>query len=165
MVMGHVQSGKTTNYSALICKAADAGYKIVILLAGITNSLRTQTQERLDDTFIGKKSVFHAAAAEALPIITYAAARRFPAYGTSRDRDFTRDAAGTVNRDAHVRIALREEGWRVAVIWECAIESEPDKSAKRLGAWLRSSRRFSEIGAPRSYLLKRRRKPARDTKS
>jgi len=43
MVMGHVQSGKTTNYSALICKAADAGYKVVILLAGITNSLRAQT--------------------------------------------------------------------------------------------------------------------------
>ncbi len=28
MVLGHVQSGKTTNYSALICKAADAGYKM-----------------------------------------------------------------------------------------------------------------------------------------
>ena len=38
MVMGHVQSGKTTNYAALICKAADAGYKVIILLAGITNS-------------------------------------------------------------------------------------------------------------------------------
>ena len=94
MVMGHVQSGKTTNYSALICKAADAGYKVVILLAGITNSLRSQTQERLDDTFIGRKSIFHATAQESLPIINYSNTRRFPAYGTSRDRDFTRDAAG-----------------------------------------------------------------------
>lgn len=94
MVMGHVQSGKTTNYSALICKAADAGYRTIILLAGITNSLRAQTQERLDETFIGKKSVFHALAQEPLPIQTYAAQKRFPAYGTSRDRDFTRDAAG-----------------------------------------------------------------------
>jgi hypothetical protein len=94
MVIGHVQSGKTTNYSALICKAADAGYRTIILLAGITNSLRSQTQERLDDTFIGKKSVFHALAQEPLPLQTYARLKRFPAYGTSRDRDFTRDAAG-----------------------------------------------------------------------
>lgn len=96
MVMGHVQSGKTTNYSALICKAADAGYRTIILLAGITNSLRAQTQERLDETFIGKKSIFHALAAEPLPILTYAMKKRFPAYGTSRDKDFTRDPGGGV---------------------------------------------------------------------
>jgi hypothetical protein len=102
MVIGHVQSGKTTNYSALICKAADAGYKVIILLAGITNSLRSQTQERLDETFIGRKSIFHATAQEALPIINYAGTKRFPAYGTSRDRDFTRDAAGVFfNLAAH----------------------------------------------------------------
>jgi hypothetical protein len=97
MVIGHVQSGKTTNYSALICKAADAGYRTIILLAGITNSLRAQTQERLDETFIGKKSIFHAFAAEPLPIQTYAIKKRFPAYGTSRDKDFTRrPGAGVV---------------------------------------------------------------------
>jgi hypothetical protein len=94
MVMGHVQSGKTTNYSSLICKAADTGYKVIILLAGLTNTLRTQTQERLDETFIGKKSLFNAAAPETLPLLTYAQTKRYPAYGTSRDRDFTKDAAG-----------------------------------------------------------------------
>ena len=93
MVMGHVQSGKTTNYASLICKAADAGYKIIILLAGITNSLRTQTQERLDEVFIGRKSVFQEVAAEDLSIINYASTRRFPAYGTSRDRDFSQVVA------------------------------------------------------------------------
>ncbi|RWB61863.1 MAG: endonuclease [Mesorhizobium sp.] len=96
MVIGHVQSGKTTNYSALICKAADAGYRTIILLAGITNTLRSQTQERLDETFIGKKSVFHALAQEPLPILTYAIQKRFPAYGTSRDKDFNRDSGGVV---------------------------------------------------------------------
>ena len=97
MVIGHVQSGKTTNYSALICKAADAGYRTIILLAGITNTLRAQTQERLDQTFIGKKSVFNALVQEPLPILTYAINKRFPAYGTSRDSDFTRDpGAGVV---------------------------------------------------------------------
>ncbi|MDE0533104.1 MAG: Z1 domain-containing protein [Albidovulum sp.] len=95
MVMGHVQSGKTTNYSALICKAADVGYKIVILLAGITNSLRSQTQERLDESFIGRKSVFQSTIAEPLAIVQFATQKRFPAYGTSRDRDFRKDAAAT----------------------------------------------------------------------
>ncbi|MHA7836179.1 MAG: Z1 domain-containing protein [bacterium] len=95
MVMGHVQSGKTTNYASLICKAADAGYKVVILLAGITNSLRSQTQERLDETFIGKKSVFQSRVAEQLSVTNYAEARRFPAYGTSRDGDFSKKSAET----------------------------------------------------------------------
>jgi hypothetical protein len=89
MVMGNVQSGKTTNYSALICKAADAGYRVIILLAGITNSLRTQTQERIDETFIGRISVFAAAAQQSLPIQNYASVRRIPSYGTSRDADFS----------------------------------------------------------------------------
>jgi len=48
LVLGHVQSGKTANYSALIAKAADLGYKLVIVLSGIDNGLRQQTQRRLD---------------------------------------------------------------------------------------------------------------------
>lgn len=53
LVVGHVQSGKTGNYTGLICKAADAGYKIVIVLAGLHNNLRAQTQIRLDEGFLG----------------------------------------------------------------------------------------------------------------
>lgn len=53
LIIGDVQSGKTATYSGLICKAADAGYKVVILLAGITESLRQQTQERIDEGFVG----------------------------------------------------------------------------------------------------------------
>ncbi len=53
MVVGHVQSGKTGNYTGLVCKAADAGYKIIIVLAGIHNNLRSQTQMRLDEGFLG----------------------------------------------------------------------------------------------------------------
>tara|TARA_R110000868_G_scaffold70819_3_gene207987 strand:+ start:27750 stop:30581 length:2832 start_codon:yes stop_codon:yes gene_type:complete len=53
LVVGHVQSGKTGNYTGLICKAADAGYKIVIVLAGLHNNLRSQTQMRLDEGFLG----------------------------------------------------------------------------------------------------------------
>jgi hypothetical protein len=53
LVVGHVQSGKTGHYNGLICKAADAGYKIVIVLAGLHNNLRSQTQMRLDEGFLG----------------------------------------------------------------------------------------------------------------
>lgn len=53
LVVGHVQSGKTANYTGLICKAADAGYKIIIVLAGLHNNLRSQTQVRLDEGFLG----------------------------------------------------------------------------------------------------------------
>jgi hypothetical protein len=54
MVVGQVQSGKTSNYTGLICKAADAGYKLIIVLAGLHKSLRSQTQYRLDEGFLGR---------------------------------------------------------------------------------------------------------------
>ena len=53
MVVGDVQSGKTSNYSGLICKAADAGYSAIIILAGMHNNLRSQTQERIDTGLLG----------------------------------------------------------------------------------------------------------------
>ncbi len=53
LVIGDVQSGKTSTYIGLICKAADAGYKVFILLTGTIESLRKQTQERLEEGFIG----------------------------------------------------------------------------------------------------------------
>lgn len=56
LVVGHVQSGKTANYIGLINKAADAGYKLIILIAGVHNNLRSQTQERIDEGFVGRDS-------------------------------------------------------------------------------------------------------------
>jgi len=56
LVLGHVQSGKTANYAGLLCKAADAGYRLLIVLAGMHNVLRLQTQLRLDRDFLGYKS-------------------------------------------------------------------------------------------------------------
>ncbi len=54
MVVGEVQSGKTANYTGLICKAADAGYRLIIVIAGLSNNLRNQTQARIDEGFIGR---------------------------------------------------------------------------------------------------------------
>lgn len=56
LVMGDVQSGKTANYCGLISKAADAGYKIVVLLTGMIEELRSQSQERMDEGFVGQDS-------------------------------------------------------------------------------------------------------------
>lgn len=59
LVLGDVQSGKTATYSALICKAADAGYRFIVLLTGTIENLRRQTQERLDAGFVGFDSSEH----------------------------------------------------------------------------------------------------------
>jgi len=53
LVVGHVQSGKTAHYTGVICRAADAGYRIIVVLAGMHNLLRKQTQVRLDEDFLG----------------------------------------------------------------------------------------------------------------
>jgi len=53
LVVGDVQSGKTANYLGLINMACDYDYKIIVLLAGMTDSLRQQTQSRVDIGFIG----------------------------------------------------------------------------------------------------------------
>lgn len=58
LVLGDVQSGKTANYTAICNKAADTGYRIIIILAGIQENLRKQTQERLDLEFSGRKSEY-----------------------------------------------------------------------------------------------------------
>lgn len=47
LVVGHVQSGKTSNFTAVVAKAADRGYKMFIVFSGVHNSLRRQTQVRL----------------------------------------------------------------------------------------------------------------------
>lgn len=86
LVVGHVQSGKTGNYTGLICKAADAGYKIIIVLAGLHNNLRAQTQIRLDEGFLG--------------YISDGEDRPFVGVGEI-DRDITiRPNAGTDRRDS-----------------------------------------------------------------
>lgn len=58
LLLGSVQSGKTATYTALCAKAADAGYRVIIVLAGMMENLRVQTQGRLDLEFVGKKSKY-----------------------------------------------------------------------------------------------------------
>jgi aspartyl-tRNA synthetase len=53
LIFGYVQSGKTAHYISLINKAYDAGYKIIIVLTGMHDSLRSQTQSRIDEEVLG----------------------------------------------------------------------------------------------------------------
>lgn len=53
LVLGYVQSGKTAHYTGLINKALDAGFQLIIVLAGMHDSLRMQTQSRLDEEVFG----------------------------------------------------------------------------------------------------------------
>jgi len=106
LVIGDVQSGKTSNYLSLITKAADAGYKFIIVIAGIHNNLRKQTQQRIDEGFVGTESHYMSRIEdrkkigvglnEALkPDIDYP----FPISFTTQEEDFNRQKANTLRSD------------------------------------------------------------------
>lgn len=100
LVIGDVQSGKTANYTSVCNKAIDAGYKIIIVLAGRTNTLRRQTQKRLETDFVGlQKDDANQRRGEILPTITVGVglygkvgANSVEAY-TSNARDFSKAVA------------------------------------------------------------------------
>lgn len=58
LVIGEVQSGKTSTYIGLLDKAADAGFRLFIIIGGHTESLRRQTQARVDEGFVGRDSAY-----------------------------------------------------------------------------------------------------------
>lgn len=57
LVVGYVQSGKTANFTGVIAKAVDAGYRLIVVLSGTTNLLRAQTQRRLDKELVGYENL------------------------------------------------------------------------------------------------------------
>ncbi|MDX2824355.1 Z1 domain-containing protein [Streptomyces ipomoeae] len=62
LVVGYVQSGKTANFTGVIAKAVDAGYRLIIVLGGTLNLLRAQTQRRLDMELVGRENILRGAA-------------------------------------------------------------------------------------------------------
>ncbi len=97
MVMGHVQSGKTANYTGLVCKAADAGYKVIVIIAGIHNNLRNQTQRRIDEGFIGLDSTGRLKGMLSLLGVGRFDSRRQPNSFTTSQRDFNKAIADSVS--------------------------------------------------------------------
>ena len=87
LVVASVQSGKTANYIGLICRAADAGYRIIIVMAGVHNVLRNQTQARLEDGFTGFNIENHTV--EPVGVGKKGDQSRRPIACTSREADFS----------------------------------------------------------------------------
>ena len=94
LVVGNVQSGKTAHYTGLVCKAADAGFKVIIIIAGIHNNLRNQTQKRIDEGFIGEHRVRELTSVrrESIGVGKISSERR-PIGFTSSNQDFTKATA------------------------------------------------------------------------
>ena len=131
LVVGDVQSGKTASYAALLCKAADAGYRMVVLLTGTLENVRRQTQERLDAAFVGLDSRDFLATGQ-LKHKTYVGvglidSRRDGVVFTSRDNDFRKNTATALN------IAL--EAVREPVL---VVSKKNKRVLESLAGWLRA---------------------------
>jgi hypothetical protein len=130
LVVGDVQSGKTAAYTALTCKAADAGYKLVILLTGTVESLRRQTQERLDEGFVGLDSSDYLQQPQVRTNravgVGVVNARRMAGVFTSRSRDF--------NKQLMNQLGFRLDSFQEPVL----VVIKKNKSIlANLDAWLR----------------------------
>lgn len=69
LVVGHVQSGKTANFTGVLAKSIDAGYRLIIVLTGTVEMLRAQTQRRLDMELIGEENILQGADANDLDAV------------------------------------------------------------------------------------------------
>jgi hypothetical protein len=91
LVVGSVQSGKTANYCGLINKAVDAGYKLIVVVAGVHDNLRTQTQGRIDQGVVGKDTRSGATTGTMFGVGAYGSASVLHQL-TTYDEDFSANA-------------------------------------------------------------------------
>ena len=128
LVVGSIQAGKTANYSALIAKAADAGYRLIVVFAGVHNDLRKQTQERLDHEFTGKiNSKQDGERNVGVGLLPGSDMNRQPQSATDLDRDFD---------GGHVM--MEEKPWLIVM------KKEKHRLEKLL-KWLRNQRRDKPV--------------------
>lgn len=127
LVVASVQSGKTANYIGLICRAADAGYKIIIVMAGVHNVLRNQTQARLEDGFTGF-NIVEQKSIEAVGVGKHDGSRR-PIACTSREADFNKKRANALKG---IQTAHTNEPWLFVI-------KKNSNSLKQVYEWLRDN--------------------------
>ena len=101
LVVGHVQSGKTANFTAVMAKAIDAGYRFVIVLAGTLDILRNQTQRRLDMELFGREAILDGRSEDNLTPYDYKAESYF-ADDSDWDIDWDRERRGFVRHGGAV---------------------------------------------------------------
>lgn len=97
LVVGDVQGGKTANYIGLINMACDYDYKLIIILAGLTDSLRMQTQERVDEGFIGAISNTIGSSNIKYVGVGTRNSERYAVTLTNLDKDFKRESMSALN--------------------------------------------------------------------
>ena len=115
MVVGHVQSGKTANFIGVVNKASDVGYKLIIVLAGMQETLRSQTQERVDEGYIGqdssKKNIVNFS--ESLVGVGNFNHEKIPYTFTSKHKDFDDKHNFRVDRYADATVLVVKKNARV----------------------------------------------------
>ena len=115
MVVGHVQSGKTANFIGVVNKASDVGYKLIIVLAGMQETLRSQTQERVDEGYIGqdssKKNVVNFS--ESLVGVGNFDHKKIPYTFTSKHKDFDDKHNFRVEKYADATILVVKKNARI----------------------------------------------------
>ncbi|MDO6461298.1 Z1 domain-containing protein [Granulosicoccaceae sp. 1_MG-2023] len=111
LVVGYVQSGKTANMTAVIAKAVDAGYNLILVLGGLTNKLRKQTQLRLERDVVDRHR------------------HMWELYTTADDDgDFRRPANGAFHmpREGHAQlIVMKKEGSRLRSLLKTVEKTQP----------------------------------------
>lgn len=127
LVVASVQSGKTANYIGLISRAADAGYKIIIVMAGVYNVLRNQTQARLDEGFTGFKIIGTSMDPTGVGKLNKFTHR--PIACTSRDSDFNKKHATALKG---IQTANTNEPWLFVI-------KKNSNSLKQVYEWLRDN--------------------------
>jgi hypothetical protein len=92
LVVGYVQSGKTANFTGVIAKAVDAGYRLIIVMTGTIEMLRSQTQRRLDRELVGVENLTRGLVDDAAEEFDYA-----------DDEDWINGAFISHGKDFHAR--------------------------------------------------------------
>ncbi|WP_322153499.1 Z1 domain-containing protein [Paratractidigestivibacter sp.] len=140
LVVGNVQSGKTANYTGLICRAADAGYRYILVLAATTNDLRAQTQQRIEEGFVGR-DVSRMAGNQPVRVGVGElrdSAPRYPNPGTTRIDDF---------KKAKMKTLMQIQASNVAEPWVFVLKKNTS-TLKNIVTWLKSN-----VAADSSLLL------------
>lgn len=97
LVIGNVQSGKTANMAALMAMAADYGWNMFIVLSGVIESLREQTQTRLFEDLHSNNGTNHWTLLEHL-------SKKSPKGQRAQDCDFQE---GSLNHIKYFTVSLK----------------------------------------------------------
>lgn len=143
LIIGDVQSGKTANFIGLMSKACDVGYKLIVVLAGTEEKLRTQTQSRIDEGLLGTdsdKKLF--GEFERIGCAKYSDDAFSAVNVTSKSRDFKKDIANT--------LGLKLNQTQEPIIF---VIKKNVTVLKNLNSWIKSLNQTNENGKIDSSLL------------